>query len=98
VSVNTLDNACNSPWGARKIAKYSTFIGHIGVMNNMLFQHNNTRSTLCPCGIIIRVLLTEEVVTSKVGRMAPEERTIACLAWAYSERLEELAVHSCRLR
>jgi hypothetical protein len=64
----------------------------------MLFQHNDTCPTLCTSNVIVCVLLAEEVVTSKVGRMAPEEYTIACLAWAYSERLEEFPIHGFCLR
>src|SRR5437764_11350740 len=98
MSVNALGDCCNDLWRIRKITKDSPLIGHIGVMNNMLFQHNNARSTLCTSSIIVRMLLTEEVVTSKVGRMAPEEDTITCLAWAYRKGLEEFAVHSCGLQ
>src|SRR5690348_17793317 len=96
--MDALGDCCNSLRCIWKITKYCTLIGHIGVMDDMLFQHNNARSTLCTSSVIVRVLLAEEVVTGKVGRMAPEENTIACLAWAQAEWLEEFSVHRCGLR
>src|SRR5690242_5760712 len=96
--MDALGDCCNSLRCIWKITKYCTLIGHIGVMDDMLFQHNNAGPTFGTCSIIVHVLLAEEVVTGKVGRMASEENTIVCLAWAQAERLEEFAMHSCGLR
>src|SRR5258708_8163442 len=87
--MNALGYCCDSLRSTREIAKYRAFIGHIGGMDDMLFQHDDTCSSLCTCSVVICMQPAEQVVTREVGGMAAKYNAVARLAWPYHKGLKD---------
>ena len=70
--MHTLSYVCDGLRCSGKVAQHGAFIWHIGSVDDMLFQHDDTRSSPGAGSVVIGMLLAEEVVAREVGGMAAE--------------------------
>src|SRR5581483_2934443 len=91
--VNTFSDTGDGCRRAGQVASQRVFIGHVGRMDNMLFQHDDTRAASRARCIVASVLLAQEIMAREIGAMTAENNTVSGFARPDCQRLEEFIRH-----